>query len=46
MYETTVGLHGCSDWFNDVIYPRKTNQDFTLPAAALSQNVPKPEKKL
>ena len=28
LYETAVGLHGCSDWFSDVMDPRKTNEVF------------------
>ena len=44
LYETAVGLHGCSDWFNDVIDPSNTYQVFELPVASLTQNVPKPEK--
>ena len=44
MYETAVGLHGCSDWFNDVMDPKKTNQVFDLPIASFPQKVPKPEK--
>ena len=46
LYGTAVGLHGCSDWFNDVMDQRKTNQVFELPVASLIQNVPKKEKEI
>ena len=37
LYETAVGLHNCHDWYRDVMDPKKTDQVFALPVAAVAQ---------
>ena len=37
LFETAVGLHNCHDWYRDVMDPKKTDQVFALPVAAVAQ---------
>ena len=44
MYDAAIILHNCEAWDNDVMDPKKTNQVFELPVAAVAKDVIKPRK--
>ena len=37
LYETAVELHGCQQWFNQVMDPKTTNSFFELPVTAVAK---------